>query len=142
MINSKSGDWAYWSYIGECQSYRWTIHFAGYDGRIHGPVDTKDNREDRPKGFVWTCCDKTYDEEGCARGFHEEDPRKSKRECGYEPSDLENDEHNDVGEDDDEDEEDEGEDGDEDEDMDVDVEDEEEEDDDDEEPVFLYEKKK
>ncbi|RBR23562.1 uncharacterized protein FIESC28_03744 [Fusarium coffeatum] len=104
---------------GECEPDYESNYWADHDEGSHGPIDTKDNRKDCPEGFVWTCCDKNYTEDGCARGFHEADPRKSRRESGREPSD--------VDDDDDED--------------DLD-EDEDEEDEDDEEPVFLSANKK
>ncbi|KAJ4137397.1 hypothetical protein NW768_002984 [Fusarium equiseti] len=88
---------------GECEPDWDSMYWADTDPRCHGPIDTKENRKSFPKGFIWTCCGKTYDELGCAWGMHEADPRKSRRECGHEPSDLDDDEDDDDEDDFDED---------------------------------------
>jgi hypothetical protein len=38
----------------------WTDH----DENCHGVIDTDDMREEYPEGFIWTCCEKSGDEEG------------------------------------------------------------------------------
>ncbi|PKX90711.1 uncharacterized protein P174DRAFT_411702 [Aspergillus novofumigatus IBT 16806] len=42
-------------------------------------IDTEENREDHPEGFVYGCCGKCYGEEGCKVGWHEEEGRDRKR---------------------------------------------------------------
>lgn len=35
-----------------------------------GPEDTVYNQEEYPTGFMWTCCEKSGDEEPCEKGRH------------------------------------------------------------------------
>ncbi|KAF5647523.1 uncharacterized protein FTJAE_1579 [Fusarium tjaetaba] len=63
--------------------------WADHDENCHGTIDTESMRVEYPEGFVWNCCDKPGDEDGCYHGRHEADPTKSRRASGEEPSDLE-----------------------------------------------------
>lgn len=36
-----------------------------HDERVHGRIDTKQNRRDYPEGFVWTCCGGGLTSPGC-----------------------------------------------------------------------------
>ncbi|EAW19561.1 uncharacterized protein NFIA_026350 [Aspergillus fischeri NRRL 181] len=42
-------------------------------------IDTEENREDHPEGFVYGCCGEYYGEEGCKVGWHEEEERARDR---------------------------------------------------------------
>lgn len=44
--------------------------WADHDEDCHGPIDTKENREDLPEGFRWGCCDGEGDADGCVEGRH------------------------------------------------------------------------
>ena len=61
--------------------------WADHDENCHGTIDTDEMREVNPEGFVWDCCDKPGDEEGCQRGRHQADPGKSKKRTGDSESD-------------------------------------------------------
>jgi hypothetical protein len=63
--------------------------WADHDENCHGTINTESMRVDYPEGFVWNCCDKPGDEDGCYHGRHEADPTKSRRASGEEPSDME-----------------------------------------------------
>lgn len=47
-------------------NYAW----ADWDERCHGTMDTDENREQYPNGFVWDCCDKEGTAPGCTKGHH------------------------------------------------------------------------
>ena len=51
--------------------------WADHDERCHGRID--DLKDDVPEGFLWDCCDRTGDEEGCRIGTHVDDERYAKR---------------------------------------------------------------
>lgn len=58
--------------------------WADNDEDCHGPVDSKENREDYPEGFIWDCCEEKGNEStGCETGFHlvGEPPKKRSRMC-------------------------------------------------------------
>ncbi|OJD38694.1 uncharacterized protein BKCO1_4000200 [Diplodia corticola] len=58
--------------LGECD-VDWDSGFwDDTDDDIFGPIDTDENREEYPEGFVWTCCGGQADAEGCKRGFHKQ----------------------------------------------------------------------
>lgn len=35
-----------------------------------GDPDSEENKEAYPEGYLWDCCKKIGDEEGCLLGFH------------------------------------------------------------------------
>lgn len=41
-----------------------------WDERCHGTMDTEENQEEHPEGFIWDCCDKGGTEPGCTKGHH------------------------------------------------------------------------
>ncbi|KAI0602638.1 hypothetical protein F4775DRAFT_534852, partial [Biscogniauxia sp. FL1348] len=45
--------------------------WADWDEPCHGLMDTQENREEYPEGFVWDCCEKRGTSRGCKRGPHE-----------------------------------------------------------------------
>ncbi len=45
----------------------------------HENIDTPENREEYPDGFVWTCCENLGSEPGCKLGRHESNPERSKK---------------------------------------------------------------
>ncbi|KAK4209183.1 hypothetical protein QBC37DRAFT_430711 [Rhypophila decipiens] len=53
--------------------------WADHDERCHGTIDSDFCRKEYPQGFIWTCCDKLGDEEGCKLGRHEANPERNKR---------------------------------------------------------------
>jgi len=53
--------------------------WADHDEDCHGPIDNESNREEYPEGFIWTCCDKNGEVEGCKIGRHREEPETVKR---------------------------------------------------------------
>lgn len=56
-------------------------HFFGdHDERIHGPMDTEENRASFPEGFTWSCCEEHANAEGCVAEEHRPAvPRKRRR---------------------------------------------------------------
>ncbi|POS81546.1 hypothetical protein DHEL01_v200063 [Diaporthe helianthi] len=54
--------------------------------------DTEDNREDRPEGFLWSCCGRGGDGPGCTEGNHvavrADDRSKRARYAGADPDEL------------------------------------------------------
>lgn len=45
--------------------------FPDHDERVHGPMDTEENRRDNPLGFIWDCCEANgVNEPGCEIGQH------------------------------------------------------------------------
>lgn len=72
--------------VKECQYHNGELEpdyesdvWAGHDEMCHGTIDSDFCRNECPEGFVWTCCDKRGDEEGCKLGRHEADPERNKR---------------------------------------------------------------
>lgn len=59
----------------EDEEYWDNIDLWDYDG----PIDTEENRDDHPEGFVYGCCEKHYGEEGCKVSWHEEETGDLKR---------------------------------------------------------------
>ncbi|KXN84879.1 hypothetical protein AN958_12009 [Leucoagaricus sp. SymC.cos] len=54
--------------------------FADHDERVHGPMDTEQNRNDFPEGFIWSCCEGHGDAPGCVQDRHQPAvPRKRPR---------------------------------------------------------------
>ncbi|KAH8879663.1 hypothetical protein GQ53DRAFT_755744 [Thozetella sp. PMI_491] len=41
-----------------------------HDERCHGPIQTRENMEECPEGFEWTCCGRPTTEPGCRKGWH------------------------------------------------------------------------
>ncbi|KAK0624199.1 hypothetical protein B0T14DRAFT_426372 [Immersiella caudata] len=64
--------------------------WADHDERCHGTIDSDFCRSEYPEGFIWTCCEKGGDEEGCRMSRHVSDPNKNKRH-GLEPVDPDSD---------------------------------------------------
>ncbi len=57
--------------------------WADHDEDCHGTIDTEENKEEYPEGFVWTCCDKLGDElKGCREGKHVAENSKRARNGG------------------------------------------------------------
>lgn len=56
------------AFVGEAEEDEdaWPDH----EEETHGPVDTPENRRDYPEGFIWSCCDKTFNEDGCVNAQH------------------------------------------------------------------------
>jgi hypothetical protein len=50
--------------------------WADTEEKTHGPIDTEENRKEFPEGFIWQCCEKTGDKEGCEIGKHMPDLAK------------------------------------------------------------------
>lgn len=57
-----------------------------YDGEewvdwddAHGEIDTEQNREDHPQGFMYECCQGDGDSRGCKRGPHVSRKTSAKR---------------------------------------------------------------
>ncbi|KAH7371398.1 hypothetical protein BKA66DRAFT_469725 [Pyrenochaeta sp. MPI-SDFR-AT-0127] len=50
--------------------------WADHDENVHGTIDSDFCREEYPEGFVWDCCDKLGNEEGCQVGPHDSDVGK------------------------------------------------------------------
>ena len=44
--------------------------WADHDEDCHGPVNTSENRANLPEAFIWQCCEKRGNEEGCETGPH------------------------------------------------------------------------
>lgn len=44
--------------------------WADHDENCHGEIDTDENRESFPEGFVWDCCNKAGYRRGCSVGRH------------------------------------------------------------------------
>lgn len=42
--------------------------WADWDENCHGTMDTDENREEWPEGFVWDCCEKDGTAPGCTKG--------------------------------------------------------------------------
>lgn len=89
------------SHIGSLEIDYQAPIWADDDEARYGNVDTKENRQEYPEGFVWDCCNVPGDEPGCKLGKHEANPMKSRREAGSEPSDLDADAFDDDDDDDD-----------------------------------------
>jgi hypothetical protein len=53
--------------------------WADHDERCHGTIDTAEMRKDYPEGFVWDCCEKDGNEEGCELDVHRPDMGKRRR---------------------------------------------------------------
>ena len=51
----------------------WADHDEDCRGRI------EDQKDDFPEGFVWDCCNRHGDEQGCRIGTHVDDERYAKR---------------------------------------------------------------
>ncbi|MCJ1391949.1 hypothetical protein MMC18_004816 [Xylographa bjoerkii] len=49
--------------------------WADHDENCHGPVDTEENKEEYPEGFIWDCCEKRGAAEGCKIGWHKDKAR-------------------------------------------------------------------
>ncbi|KAF5359750.1 hypothetical protein D9756_003029 [Leucocoprinus leucothites] len=70
---------------GECQFHPGDLEadedfFADHDERVHGPMDTEENRAEFPEGFTWTCCEGRGHEPGCVQERHQAAvPRKRRR---------------------------------------------------------------
>ncbi|KAF2264845.1 hypothetical protein CC78DRAFT_494649 [Lojkania enalia] len=48
-----------------------------WDERCHGLMDSKENREIHPEGFIWSCCEEEGTARGCMVGRHRPvDPKK------------------------------------------------------------------
>ena len=50
-----------------------------WDENCHGTMDTEDNQEEYPEGFVWSCCNKTGEKRGCRQSVHRPDRTKRVR---------------------------------------------------------------
>jgi hypothetical protein len=49
----------------------WDSDFwADHDEDCHGTIDTEENREEFPEGFIWSCCEKDMSDPGCQIGRH------------------------------------------------------------------------
>ncbi|OJD33773.1 uncharacterized protein BKCO1_2700069 [Diplodia corticola] len=44
-----------------------------HDERCHGPIESEENYESFPEGFLWECCERPADAEGCCTDIHYED---------------------------------------------------------------------
>ncbi|KAK8166992.1 hypothetical protein IWX90DRAFT_504014 [Phyllosticta citrichinensis] len=58
-------------------------YWGRYCERGGGHITTKDNLEDHPEGFIWTCCNQPYDEKGCAIGKHVDDANEGRKRGRY-----------------------------------------------------------
>jgi hypothetical protein len=55
---------------GETEPDEESDFWADHDEDIHGIIDSDELREQYPEGYVWTCCGKKGDEEGCELDVH------------------------------------------------------------------------
>ncbi|TFY61953.1 hypothetical protein EVJ58_g4183 [Rhodofomes roseus] len=47
------------------------MRFPDWDEKMHGSMDTPENRAALPENFVWSCCDRDGDNpEACTEGYH------------------------------------------------------------------------
>jgi hypothetical protein len=53
--------------------------WADHNEDCHGTIDSDFCRKEYPEGFIWSCCEKKGDEEGCRMSRHVSDPAKNKR---------------------------------------------------------------
>jgi len=84
------------------------INFPDHDYRIHGPIDTEENKGAYPQYFIFPCCENAGTHEGCMTGHHDceadETPGKKKRRVESESEgDTEAEEMGESGEDSNED---------------------------------------
>lgn len=52
--------------------------FADHDENCHGPMDTEENRRDFPEGFYWNCCETDGAADGCEKGQHVPNNKRSR----------------------------------------------------------------
>ncbi|PNP54447.1 hypothetical protein THARTR1_05004 [Trichoderma harzianum] len=57
-----------------------------------GPIDSSENEEEVPEGFIWSCCGTVGTSAGCKKGLHQADPEKSRRSGHASESKPKNDE--------------------------------------------------
>ncbi|KAM7183279.1 hypothetical protein V8F33_013695, partial [Rhypophila sp. PSN 637] len=78
--------------------------WADHDENCHGGITADSFGKSHSEGFIWTCCEKPGDEEGCKLGRHEENPELNKRRRDFydQSKDDEEDEEDDEEEDDEE----------------------------------------
>lgn len=56
--------------------------FADWDEDCHGPMDSKQNRDEYPENFLWSCCEADGMAEGCITGKHRATAASKKRRLG------------------------------------------------------------
>ncbi|MCJ1398751.1 hypothetical protein MMC11_001952 [Xylographa trunciseda] len=49
--------------------------WADHDENCHGPIDTDENKEEYPEGFMWECCEEEGTAGGCMIGWHKDKAR-------------------------------------------------------------------
>jgi hypothetical protein len=57
-------------YAGELEVDEEGDFWADHDERCHGTIDSAWARKEYPEGFMWDCCDRLGNEEGCESGPH------------------------------------------------------------------------
>lgn len=50
-----------------------------WDEKCHGPMDSSENMEEHPEGFVWSCCEGDGRAEGCVESTHEPETVESRK---------------------------------------------------------------
>ena len=56
--------------IGQLEPLYDSEVWADHVERIHGRIDTEENKKEFPKGFEWDCCQRRGDEVGCEVDVH------------------------------------------------------------------------
>ncbi|KAM7212607.1 hypothetical protein V8F06_012028 [Rhypophila decipiens] len=51
--------------------------WADHDENCQGEITADNFGKSHPEGFIWTCCEKPGDEEGCKLGRHQDDPERT-----------------------------------------------------------------
>lgn len=60
----------------DCESDAW----IDWDEDCQGPMDTREHEIEYPHGFMWTCCEKSGDEEGCNVGRHKTGTMRARKD--------------------------------------------------------------